>query len=435
MKRTIFYSWQSDLDQKGNRNLIEDALKRAIKRIKNDVEISVEPVLDRDTSGIPGSPSIAASIFSKIAIANIFVADVSLINAHTGAKRLTPNPNVLVELGYAISQLGWDRIILVQNLAYETPEDLPFDLRAHRVVTYSYRSDHDDRSQARETLQGKLEVSLREALSESTEPSLPTGHDAKLWWGEWKVNSNGHDYGGHLFIREVSSTGFLFDLEVFSGAHTGQVTAYARLVSPDIAYSQIPGITEIGEICFRREMNANGRAIQVEETANCTSHHGTGVTFTGNFLGVNTWLFDSSTLNELELQRLHHATGAFFEKLRSCFQSIGTEVNIDTFEARVVVGAPRGLFTIQEAIVMVGYHGELWAAFIDDDVVRYFTTNLSWKKELPKTIEKWRERFPDKPIVFQQAIDVLPEESLDASQLRTSVRAELVSDLIRYLSN
>src|ERR1043165_3134248 len=35
---------------------------------------------DRDTSGVPGSPDIAATIFDKIKAADIFVGDVSFIN-------------------------------------------------------------------------------------------------------------------------------------------------------------------------------------------------------------------------------------------------------------------------------------------------------------------------------------------------------------------
>ncbi|MBL0439820.1 nucleotide-binding protein [Aeromonas caviae] len=114
MRRIIFYSWQSDIPSRLNRNIIEDALNRALKAIRRDETESLEPVLDRDTSGVPGSPSISDTIFKKISSADIFVADVTIINKNSDNKK-TPNPNVLIELGFAISQLGWDRIILIQN--------------------------------------------------------------------------------------------------------------------------------------------------------------------------------------------------------------------------------------------------------------------------------------------------------------------------------
>ena len=39
MAITIFYSWQSDITIKLNRNFIEDALEKAIKRLGQHIEI------------------------------------------------------------------------------------------------------------------------------------------------------------------------------------------------------------------------------------------------------------------------------------------------------------------------------------------------------------------------------------------------------------
>lgn len=59
----VFYSWQSDLPNSTNRGFIEKALENAVKLIHNDESIEVEPVIDRDTVGVPGSPDIANTIF------------------------------------------------------------------------------------------------------------------------------------------------------------------------------------------------------------------------------------------------------------------------------------------------------------------------------------------------------------------------------------
>src|SRR4051794_18745396 len=131
----IFYSWQKDLPNKTNRGLIGDALELAVKELHRDPEIEIEPVIDRDVAGMPGSPDIAHTILAKIKEAEVFVADVSTINR--GAEgRPTPNPNVLVELGYAMGVLGHERIIMVLNAAYGDPELLPFDLRQRIAVVY-----------------------------------------------------------------------------------------------------------------------------------------------------------------------------------------------------------------------------------------------------------------------------------------------------------
>lgn len=130
MNDTVFYSWQSDLPTATNRGFIEDALDRAVKRIHIDQTIEVEPVIDRDTAGVPGAPDIASVILAKIDRAQVFVADVSII--HQGTGRLGPNPNVLIELGYALKSLGWSRVIVVMNAAFGAVEALPFDIRTKR---------------------------------------------------------------------------------------------------------------------------------------------------------------------------------------------------------------------------------------------------------------------------------------------------------------
>lgn len=107
LNRTIFYSWQSDLPNNSNRGFIDTALQRAIKAIDQDDTAAIEPVIDRDTIGVTGSPDIAISIFAKIASADIFVADVSIINPQENGRQ-TPNPNALFEL-------GWKNVILVMN--------------------------------------------------------------------------------------------------------------------------------------------------------------------------------------------------------------------------------------------------------------------------------------------------------------------------------
>jgi len=160
MKSLVFYSWQSDLPNSTNRGFIETALEKATKTIRNDNSIQVEPVIDRDTAGVPGAPDIASTIFAKIEKANVFVCDISLIN-QGDKSRLTPNPNVLLELGFAIKALSWNRIVMVMNTAFGEPELLPFDLRMRRVVTYGAPETTADKSSERKILDSKLEAALR----------------------------------------------------------------------------------------------------------------------------------------------------------------------------------------------------------------------------------------------------------------------------------
>jgi hypothetical protein len=119
---TIFYSWQSDAPAGTNRSFIEEALNRAVDRLNSDA--TVEPVVretvikvDKDTEGIPGSPPIADTILRKIENCAAFVADLTLVGeslavlqaAQDFRKRFFPNPNVLLEYGYALRCHGHDK--------------------------------------------------------------------------------------------------------------------------------------------------------------------------------------------------------------------------------------------------------------------------------------------------------------------------------------
>jgi hypothetical protein len=162
MPNIIFYSWQSDSPNATNWNFIQTALERAIKDLVNE-DLTLDPVLDRDTQGVAGAPNVAATILDKIGKASVFVADVSIINPEdkdVKGKRLTPNPNVLFELGYAVAKLGWESIILVHNLALGAIEELPFDIRAHRPLKYTAREGEADRSVEK----GQLRDALKEAI-------------------------------------------------------------------------------------------------------------------------------------------------------------------------------------------------------------------------------------------------------------------------------
>ena len=109
----IFYSWQSDLPSNETRGLIQDGIAAAVKMLRDTVEIEA----DRDTKGEYGSPDIVQTIFSKIDECDIFIADVSVVNKYHSVNdegeveepvKLGPNPNVMFELGYAASVVGWD---------------------------------------------------------------------------------------------------------------------------------------------------------------------------------------------------------------------------------------------------------------------------------------------------------------------------------------
>lgn len=163
--QTVFYSWQSDLNSKTTRNLIEGCLETAISRLGRDEDIDVDPSLDRDTKEIAGAPVILDAILDKIDRCLAFVCDVSIINKDTPS-RPCPNPSVLVETGYAVKTVGWDRVLPICNTFFGPVEKLPFDIPDRRVIAFHLPDDHspEELKAAREQLTGVLKSRLRDIL-------------------------------------------------------------------------------------------------------------------------------------------------------------------------------------------------------------------------------------------------------------------------------
>ncbi|MGB3073437.1 MAG: hypothetical protein WBB68_04235 [Candidatus Moraniibacteriota bacterium] len=168
MQKIVFYSWQSQLPNSTNRSFILDALSTAASEIIADDTIGIEPVIDRDTLGVAGAPDIASTIFAKISAADIFVADISIIlrSADGGA---TPNPNVLIELGYAINALGHERLVLVFNEAFGTIAELPFDLRTRRLLPYKVANNETEKAAKKSELTNKFKEAIVAALQHTPE--------------------------------------------------------------------------------------------------------------------------------------------------------------------------------------------------------------------------------------------------------------------------
>jgi hypothetical protein len=164
----VFYSWQSDRRQ--NRNFIRSALEAAVRELRQDLaleEAQRDIILDRDTQGLPGSPAIADAILTKIRSADVFIGDLTFIDDNLNGQaqddaRRTPNPNVMLEYGYALHALGDARIIGVFNEAYGSPQQLPFDL-AHRRWPIRFNLP-DGVSDSRQNERQRVSVILKEAL-------------------------------------------------------------------------------------------------------------------------------------------------------------------------------------------------------------------------------------------------------------------------------
>lgn len=194
MSNTVFYSWQSDVDAGVTRNLIQRCLEAAVREIAADTEIDAavrDLAVDRDTKGVAGAPAIAETILAKIDRASVFVADLTYIAKRQDGGGI-PNPNVLIEYGWAAKALGRGAIIAVMNTAFGDPGTvpLPFDLRHLRWPIQFHcppEASVPDRQLAKTTLTKALSSALRVVLATVPEqadspapPAQPHPHDVEL---------------------------------------------------------------------------------------------------------------------------------------------------------------------------------------------------------------------------------------------------------------
>ncbi len=204
MQRRVFYSWQSDTRGAANRNLIQQALEGAAGEIADEA-IGIEPVVDRDTANVPGSPDIGTTILAKIGNADVVVADVTIVNGKD-AKRPMPNPNVMLEIGYSLAVLTDARLILVQNTAFGGPELLPFDLRQKRVLKYHSEQEATERAQSRRELQHALRHAIEMVLIQTSPRSkTQSALSLKLGFKTDAETSSLHEYRLRVGLNNTST--------------------------------------------------------------------------------------------------------------------------------------------------------------------------------------------------------------------------------------
>ena len=141
----IFFAWQSDY--KTSRNQIDDALKRMVKECNGGWHPMRPMVVTSATEVGDGAVRIDSALMEKIQRARLFVGDVTPILGSD--LDLYPNPNVLIEVGYALASKAPGEVILVEHARSEAaipgdPKDgarMPFDIDHVQRIRYAKPAD------------------------------------------------------------------------------------------------------------------------------------------------------------------------------------------------------------------------------------------------------------------------------------------------------
>lgn len=186
---TLFYSWQSDRPTELCKNFIAKALDIAagILTVRDGIEL----VIDMDTRNVPGTPPVTDTILEKIRACDIFLADMTYVAVTDDPEEPqgVPNPNAMIEYGYALSQRGSKRILLTMNDAFGEPKNLPFNVKHLRWPSrFSVPEGMSDgaRREARAGYGADLADYVRDiALDMKVSPSTRDDTKARLqtvWW-------------------------------------------------------------------------------------------------------------------------------------------------------------------------------------------------------------------------------------------------------------
>ena len=134
----IFFSWASE---NKNISILRNAIEEAVLELNQIKYKDLHYQYEEATRNEPGSPHIVQTIFKKISFCDCAIFDVTPFYSFAGNKnktdKLSPNPNVIFEYGYAMATIGEGRCILLINDERIEDNSLPFDIRQNRASKFN----------------------------------------------------------------------------------------------------------------------------------------------------------------------------------------------------------------------------------------------------------------------------------------------------------
>jgi uncharacterized protein len=230
------------------------------------------------------------------------------------------------------------------------------------------------------------------------------------WPGTWtRVGGNGDE--ASLKIAAVVGHRYRLAFDASAGANTGNLEGETTAGTDTLVLQHLPGAPGC-----RLSLHRNGRLIDIEQNQDdCGA--GAGVSFAGRYVpGAEgrvavTWTLLNLGIvkQEADDARLRALLGAKdYAAFVATANTIQPGRDLDGLGADVVETAVRGLFTLQEGLLMRAEDGRLWVGLLDFDAagqpqLRYYASDPAWAARLPKTLDAWRQRFAATPVRLMSA--------------------------------
>lgn len=213
--------------------------------------------------------------------------------------------------------------------------------------------------------------------------------------GRWEPEFNHPANSQKLLIGRESTNSFEFRILTNLGANTCDINGIATVeFNGNAKYKEKNTDCKID---FKFKKNDMQYLISQK---NCSGYCGLGASFDGYYFKKPEFFVRRGVLTDINSGIFIMLVGNWYEKFYQSMPATFEEENLDKFDSKVHSGGVRGMYTLEEGIIMSNDEGKIWAAVIHDDRVAYFTNDPKYSKMLPLSIIKWMSRFPEKKVWY-----------------------------------
>jgi len=224
---------------------------------------------------------------------------------------------------------------------------------------------------------------------------IPAG---AIWAGEWKRMDTDRFNSATLIIFNETKTSFDFQMDAYSGAHTGFINGTAAIdgslgyFSDTSTGAIMSFVLKSGIIDLTANTAANGQA-------------GAGVEFDGKYtkaaLAADTLLSLGYVKNAQQDNAFRTMVGTDYELFLDTADVSAAGIDQDNLGATVTMWWVPGLTGTNESIMMLMPNNKLCAGIIDTErnTIKVYT-NASNINSVPATIRTWANSYPALPFEF-----------------------------------
>jgi hypothetical protein len=222
---------------------------------------------------------------------------------------------------------------------------------------------------------------------------------AKNWKGAWKDVDKFSE--GQLHITTVKGNKLSFSIYVEDGGASGLLEGTAKLDGYRAHYIR----KEYGGAC-RIDFTYEGDHVYVRQLeGSCGA--GAGVYYDGSYY-ANPKEQKEETLVTLGVlstgaqdKKFRQMVGNDYHLFVNSSQLVGNGIDLDSLHAIVHDSWVKHELTSKRNIVLINDRLDIWAAVIDEDSIKYYTTREDYRHKLPKTIDDWQKDLEDKKLIFK----------------------------------